>query len=199
MGTDLERWLFKMEEFFELYETPMKQRVKLASLHMEGDASDWNCNKREQWKNIKPHLKSSPLRYKDSLDLAYHPNSNSAQGGSNGGSKGGLISSIAGSNVQQSSVGSTTNSGGKMPPNYRRLMAEEIHIKRAKEQFHPSTLRVTGSYQGTTVMVLIDNGSTHNFIKREMAMNLKLPMTAVKPFKISMALTWCFGYSDWQN
>ncbi|KAF7801223.1 Retrovirus-related Pol polyprotein [Senna tora] len=183
VGTDVERWLFKMEEFFELYATPMKQRVKLASLHMEEDASDWYMRAKRNGlvKTCSPFYQAIKLRFggtlyedpklamkelqqtgtveeyqaafeklstkilktplsksgvnsytRSSNYSAYSPNSNSAKGGSNGESKGGVTYSMVGGNAQQSSAGSTTNYGGKMPSNYRSLMAEEIRIKRVK-------------------------------------------------------------------
>ncbi|KAF7818664.1 Transposon Ty3-G Gag-Pol polyprotein [Senna tora] len=40
-GSDAEDWIFKVEEFFQIYNTPMDQRIRLASLHMKGAAYAW--------------------------------------------------------------------------------------------------------------------------------------------------------------
>lgn len=40
-GTDVEDWIFKIKEFFELYSTPLNQRIRISSLHMGGAAFKW--------------------------------------------------------------------------------------------------------------------------------------------------------------
>ncbi|KAF7801852.1 Ty3/gypsy retrotransposon protein [Senna tora] len=41
-GSDVEDWTFEVEEFFQIYNTPVNQRTRLASLHMDGAAYAWN-------------------------------------------------------------------------------------------------------------------------------------------------------------
>ncbi|KAF7806156.1 Ty3/gypsy retrotransposon protein [Senna tora] len=60
----------------------------------------------------------------------------------------------------------------------------EISFNALEGQFHPSTIRVTGRYLEHAVQVLIDNGSTLNFIKRSVAEKLKLQMNEIQPFKV---------------
>ncbi|KAF7811917.1 Ty3/gypsy retrotransposon protein [Senna tora] len=40
-GEDAEGWVFSIQEFFEIYATPLEQRLKLASVHLDGPARDW--------------------------------------------------------------------------------------------------------------------------------------------------------------
>ncbi|KAF7831756.1 Retrovirus-related Pol polyprotein [Senna tora] len=40
-GEDAEGWVYSIEEFFEIYATPSDQRLKLASVHLDGPARDW--------------------------------------------------------------------------------------------------------------------------------------------------------------
>ncbi|KAF7831007.1 cucumisin-like [Senna tora] len=60
----------------------------------------------------------------------------------------------------------------------------EISFNALEGQFHPSTIRVTGRHEEHTVQVLIDNGSTLNFIKRSVAEKLKLQLNEIKPFRV---------------
>ncbi|PIN21602.1 hypothetical protein CDL12_05681 [Handroanthus impetiginosus] len=41
-GEDLEGWIFKYEQFFDVAKTPLNLRVKLASIHLEGEALQWH-------------------------------------------------------------------------------------------------------------------------------------------------------------
>ena len=40
-GDNVEDWLFRIEEYFDLASTPLEQRVKVPSLHMVGPAYSW--------------------------------------------------------------------------------------------------------------------------------------------------------------
>ncbi|XP_019237377.1 PREDICTED: uncharacterized protein LOC109217575 [Nicotiana attenuata] len=48
----------------------------------------------------------------------------------------------------------------------------------------PSTLRFTGQVNGTPVQVLVDGGSTHNFIQPRAAKHLQLPIESVPIFSV---------------
>ncbi|KAF7823605.1 RVP_2 domain-containing protein [Senna tora] len=49
-------------------------------------------------------------------------------------------------------------------------------------------------YKGNKLIVLVENGSTHNFVKQEVASRLKLPFITIKSFKVQVGsgafLTW---------
>lgn len=40
-GVEAEDWVFKIKEFFDIYEVPNEQRIKIASFHMEGATYAW--------------------------------------------------------------------------------------------------------------------------------------------------------------
>lgn len=40
-GTEPHSWVFKIEEYFNLHNTPEEHRIPIASFHMEGEASSW--------------------------------------------------------------------------------------------------------------------------------------------------------------
>lgn len=41
-GLDLRTWLYKVDQLFSIDEIPFNQRVKVASVHLEGDAIAWH-------------------------------------------------------------------------------------------------------------------------------------------------------------
>lgn len=48
----------------------------------------------------------------------------------------------------------------------------------------PRTMRIESCIKHRRVIVLIDSGSTHNFVSQEIAKKLQLMATTVEPFKI---------------
>ncbi|KAF7841378.1 Transposon Ty3-G Gag-Pol polyprotein [Senna tora] len=280
-GEDAEGWVFSIQEFFEIYATPLDQRLKLASVHLDGPARDWymwvKLNKTvhtysefitgllAQFEKLstkvtgltedllvsmfvgglKGYIQTEvvlgqPSTYMEVVSLANYPPSNASPVTSK-------VSTPATSGTKGSVSESSTSS-----PLHKRLSAAEIKAKRARGecyycpekyskahkckasfslllgheeldelmggstsddvipentvelekeesiitpeisfnalegQFHPSTLRVTGSYMGHQILVLIDNGSTHNFIKSDVANRLKLPLVDITPFRVQI-------------
>nr|GMD34100.1 Transposon Ty3-G Gag-Pol polyprotein [Ipomoea batatas] len=49
---------------------------------------------------------------------------------------------------------------------------------------NPRSLRLVGKIKHSPCLVLIDSGSTHNFINPDIVEKLKLPTKAIKPFKV---------------
>ena len=62
--------------------------------------------------------------------------------------------------------------------------APEISLNAMEGQYHPSTLRMQGTCQGHQLMVLIDGGSTHNFIKTTVASKLALNLISIPSFQV---------------
>lgn len=48
----------------------------------------------------------------------------------------------------------------------------------------PSTLRFTGQINGSPVQVLVDGGSTHNFVQTRAAKHLRLPVESIHPISV---------------
>jgi hypothetical protein len=52
---------------------------------------------------------------------------------------------------------------------------------------HPQTLRVMGRLRSKEVMVLIDGGSTHNFIDQSIVKTYELPVVPNRKFQVTVA------------
>ena len=52
---------------------------------------------------------------------------------------------------------------------------------------HPQTLRVMGNLRNKSVIVLIDKGSTHNFIDQVVVTKFGLPVNQSKQFQVMVA------------
>lgn len=75
--------------------------------------------------------------------------------------------------------GLETDSEGSILPHVSMHEMNGIHDFR--------TMRVTVSVKGKAVQVLIDTGSTHNFLDRDTAKKLGCVMTSITPFNVSVA------------
>ena len=75
------------------------------------------------------------------------------------------------------------------------ILAEELHCLEVREHstisYHAlvggslgTTLRFTGQVNGSAVKVLVDGGSTHNFVQARAAKFLQLPITEVPTFSV---------------
>ncbi|CAA0825927.1 Unknown protein, partial [Striga hermonthica] len=51
----------------------------------------------------------------------------------------------------------------------------------------PRTMRLLAWVKDRRVMVLVDNGSSHNFINADLSENLNLPTTKFEPFEVRVA------------
>ena len=75
----------------------------------------------------------------------------------------------------------------------------EISFNALSGEYSPRTLRLKGSYQGHTLNILVDSGSTFNFIKPEVAQRLSIPSAAITPFKVFVGsgdFIWCSSLSS---
>ncbi|XP_072066694.1 uncharacterized protein [Arachis hypogaea] len=64
----------------------------------------------------------------------------------------------------------------------------QISLNAFEGEFYPETLRVKGTHANKQLLILIDGGSTHNFIKRSIAKKLNLSLTptpALKRYRFS--------------
>ncbi|XP_077219125.1 uncharacterized protein LOC143853291 [Tasmannia lanceolata] len=62
----------------------------------------------------------------------------------------------------------------------------EISLNAFQGQPSPRTLRFTGNLHGEHVQILVDGGSTHNFIQERVAAHLKLPSHSHPPFSVTV-------------
>ena len=42
-GDDPASWVYKANQYFSFYQTPLNERLLMASFHMDGDALVWFC------------------------------------------------------------------------------------------------------------------------------------------------------------
>ncbi|XLR59819.1 hypothetical protein S83_010491 [Arachis hypogaea] len=59
--------------------------------------------------------------------------------------------------------------------------------------YHPETIRIVGTCEGNPVMVLVDGGSTHNFMKSATARKVGLPITQVPQLNVYVGNGECIG------
>lgn len=63
-------------------------------------------------------------------------------------------------------------------------LTPEISLQALEGEFHPRTLRLIGFYKRESLKILVDSGSTLNFIKGSVARRLKLRLIPVTPFRV---------------
>ena len=66
-------------------------------------------------------------------------------------------------------------------------MLPEISFHAIAGTEHPQTIRVPGRLKGRDVTVLIDGGSTHNFVDQSLVLNYGLPVLRDKKFQVMAA------------
>ncbi|GAV69021.1 RVP_2 domain-containing protein [Cephalotus follicularis] len=71
----------------------------------------------------------------------------------------------------------------------------EINMNALSGQLSANSLRLTGKHHNHSVHVLVDTGSTHNFIRPDTTTSLKLPISPCSPFKVKIGN----GESLWGN
>lgn len=64
------------------------------------------------------------------------------------------------------------------------VMADISHVFRMDGRPRSSALQFQGFLRSAEVFVLVDTGSTHNFVHPRIAERVKLPLRAIKPFRI---------------
>lgn len=62
--------------------------------------------------------------------------------------------------------------------------ATEISLQSLAGTFNPRTLRLKGTIKGRELTVLIDSGSTHNFIQNSVAYRLGIGLQSLQEFKV---------------
>lgn len=75
-----------------------------------------------------------------------------------------------------------------------QALSPEISLHALEGEFHPRTLRLTGFYKRESLKILVDSGSTLNFLKGSVARRLKLPLFPVTPFRVRTGggeALWC--------
>ncbi|GJT86703.1 hypothetical protein Tco_1068420 [Tanacetum coccineum] len=79
--------------------------------------------------------------------------------------------------------------GHKCPNKCLLLMADDEDDEEPITKTTPRSLQLWGSLGSGKVHVLIDNGSTHNFVQPGVVERMQLPITDTKPFKVYIGRT----------
>ncbi|XP_031120513.1 uncharacterized protein LOC116023654 [Ipomoea triloba] len=91
----------------------------------------------------------------------------------------------------------TVNAEDATPPDDLALLGDISSLNSMAGPGNPRSLRLWGVVGETQVQILIDGGSTHNFIQPNMAEKLNLATTSVSPFRVyvgngdSLACNYC--------
>ena len=70
----------------------------------------------------------------------------------------------------------------------------EISFNALSGDYNPRTLRLKGTHQVQLILILVDSGSTFNFIKPAVVRQLGLPSSHIAPFKVYVGIgdfIWC--------
>ena len=78
------------------------------------------------------------------------------------------------------------------------VLISKVSFNALSSEYNPSTLRLKGLCQGKSVNILVDNGSSFNFVKPTVAQTLGLHQVAIDPFKVFVGsgdFIWCTAKS----
>ncbi|XLR33619.1 hypothetical protein S83_061519 [Arachis hypogaea] len=78
--------------------------------------------------------------------------------------------------VEPESDSDDAGEGDEQPP--------KISLNALAGEFHPETLRVRGTHSNRQLMILIDGGSTHNFVKGSVAKKLNLSLSPTPALQV---------------
>lgn len=73
------------------------------------------------------------------------------------------------------------------PPNTENDPIPEISFHAMAGTNHPQTIRLLGKIRNNPITVLIDGGSTHNFIDQQVVSKYNLPIVHDKSFQVTVA------------
>jgi hypothetical protein len=88
---------------------------------------------------------------------------------------------------EEENDGETDLSAEELEPTAEEFGVPEISLNALTGVSTPQKMRVRGQFKGGTVVILVDTGSTHNFMSIGVARRLGLPLKAVECFKVAMA------------
>ncbi|XP_043725704.1 uncharacterized protein LOC122672270 [Telopea speciosissima] len=200
-GSNPADWAFKAEQFFRYHNTPEDQRLVVASFHMDGAASSWfqwmhNNNLLGSWKSFLAALlqRFGPTAFDDHRGAL---------------SKLQQTGDVAAYQAQFEQLSNKVSGLSEqfllsffilgLKPELRKDDVDQEHMSIVEElitetsevslhalsgKFAPSTIRLMGTYADRQIQVLIDSGSTHNFVQARVAQLLQLHIVPIREFKV---------------
>ncbi|KAF8398865.1 hypothetical protein HHK36_014729 [Tetracentron sinense] len=239
-GTDPSGWLYRAHQFLAYHQTPLQQRLMIASFHLEGKALPWfhwmeNSGALTSWDAFPRSLQTrfGPIEFDDPVEALtklcqnstvdeYQTRFENLAKQTEGLSepfmeekinyrRGPLRNAFSHASTLPSSVptvvrkpfapvqrltqsqmkdrrdqGLCYNCDEKWTPAHR-YPKPEISLHAIAGALSPQTMRLTGSIQKLPVVVLIDFGSTHNFLDPVISTRAGLPTLPNGQFEVTVA------------
>ncbi|OIS97937.1 hypothetical protein A4A49_01646 [Nicotiana attenuata] len=175
-GVGLKDWLYKFEQIFAYEEIPEDSKVRAVSCRLEGRALQWHQS------YMKHRVTRDWPRWGEYVACLY------ARFGYE------LFDDPMGDLKDLRQVSSVQDYVDLFDEMLTRVELSEEYVVSCFIRVHAMnglrdirTMRVTVSVKGKAVQVLIDTGSTHNFLDLNTAKKLGCVLTAIAPFDVSVA------------
>ncbi|GJZ44240.1 hypothetical protein Tco_0591495 [Tanacetum coccineum] len=185
-GVSQVSWILAIKEYFSLLNTPTDQWLKILGFNLEGTAADWF-----QWMT-KNGLITTWARFEEREFLVSRPTTLGDAFSLS------LITKARLDDQAAPVVGTTTKtfgnnggdeseSSGPVTPteNEETIESEDTSILNSLFRYGSlRSLQLFGTLGTGKVHILIDNGSTHNFVQPGVVERMKLPVKNMKLFKV---------------
>ncbi|KAG8374813.1 hypothetical protein BUALT_Bualt10G0034600 [Buddleja alternifolia] len=184
-GEDLRGCIFRCEQFFEVYDTPFDAKVRLATVYLEGKALQWHQDPMAELMNLKQT--GSIKEYLDKFDELLN-NVELSEGYAQEKTAildGGMVcddeeeEEIEEVELELKSV---DQEGKESSPIDFPVL---VHAMSGVVDFR--TMRVTGHTGNQNIYILINTGSTHNFLDVQTARRLGCSIVETDLFPVSVA------------
>eukprot|EP00256_Glycine_max_P065521 XP_025980116.1 uncharacterized protein K02A2.6-like [Glycine max] len=86
---------------------------------------------------------------------------------------------------------------GPDPPATHDPLAAQISFNSLAGQLAPETLRLLGTLSGHQVIILVDGGSTHNFVQEELVVRLGLKTHETRPLRVMVGNDQHLACNQW--
>ncbi|GJX49023.1 hypothetical protein Tco_0275868 [Tanacetum coccineum] len=195
-GTDLDRWIFSITEYFTLLSTMMDQRLRVVGFNLEGGTVS-----NPRW--LTELLVSKQTTLGDSFSLARIREAHLGGQGVSLVNKTAIVNSGGGQNqkdnpelvkpvLSATPLKPTSNSNEDANADQDNpedqgdaLESGDISILSSLVgNGSPWSLQLWGTIGSGNIHVLIDNGNTHNFVQPGVVERMKLAVSITKSFKV---------------
>ncbi|GJX45785.1 ty3-gypsy retrotransposon protein [Tanacetum coccineum] len=175
-GDDPERWIFAITEYFTLLNTPADQRLRIVGFNLEGAAAEWF-----RWVFYRTGcspMGRAGLWCGNERFGTFHDETKWSMS---------EIYNFGDVEEYQASLENANEFGYSGFPDEGEDVVESGDISMLNSLVghgSPRSLQLWGAIGKEDVHVLIDNGSTHNFIRPDVAEKMCLPIQPTKVFKV---------------
>nr|GMD47253.1 Transposon Ty3-G Gag-Pol polyprotein [Ipomoea batatas] len=210
-GTDPHGWIFLMQEYFQYHGIPEDHRLSYVSFMVTGEASEWlrwmkSNNLLRSWPEFleQVKLRFDPSHFEDFLGRlsktcqtttvsAYRAEYEKLLNKVTGVPEtvlilmfiAGLKSTIRREVQRQTPQEDNRKEQQPMENNEEHIFTSDCsNLNSMAGPGAPRSLRLTGIVHGTSLQILIDGGSTHNFIQPKVAEQLQLPVCSISAFRV---------------